>query len=131
MCFCVSVCVRVCVRVCMSVCVCLRACLYECCHTLSSSWYFMILWTGLMRRSLICSLWPSCCLTSCRAAGQTNRHPIGQRYPARRPFTQQTHVVRNASIIFVGNRTSSGKIRYWTCDISVKIVGYDDIVVIV
>lgn len=32
--------------------------------TLSSSWYFMILWTGLMSRSEICSLCPSCCFRS-------------------------------------------------------------------
>ena len=51
-------------------CACLRACCVRECYTLSSSWYFMILWTGLMRRSLICSLWPSCCLTSCRASGR-------------------------------------------------------------
>lgn len=33
--------------------------------TFSRSWYFMILWTGLMSRSLSCSLWPSRCLSSC------------------------------------------------------------------
>lgn len=32
--------------------------------TLSRSWYFMILWTGLMSRSFSCSLWPSCCRSS-------------------------------------------------------------------
>lgn len=35
-------------------------------HTFSKSWYFMILWTGLMSRSLSCSLWPNCCLRSCQ-----------------------------------------------------------------
>lgn len=35
-------------------------------QTFSSSWYFMILWTGLMSRSLSCSLWPNCCLRSCQ-----------------------------------------------------------------
>lgn len=32
--------------------------------TLSSSWYFMILCTGLMRRSLSCRRCPSCCRSS-------------------------------------------------------------------
>lgn len=52
------------------VCVCERECDQQ--HssalhfTLSSSWYFMILWTGLMSRSLSCSLCPSCCRNSWR-----------------------------------------------------------------
>ena len=37
--------------------------------TLSSSWYFMILWTGLMSRSVICSLCPSRCFRSYRVKG--------------------------------------------------------------
>lgn len=34
--------------------------------TFSRSWYFMILCTGLISRSVICNLWPKRCLRSCQ-----------------------------------------------------------------
>lgn len=34
------------------------------CDTFRSSWYFIIRWTGLISKSVICSLWPNRCLRS-------------------------------------------------------------------
>lgn len=34
--------------------------------TFSSNWYFIIRWTGLISRSVICSLWPKRCFRSWR-----------------------------------------------------------------
>lgn len=34
------------------------------CLTFSRSWYFMIRCTGLISRSVICSLWPNLCFKS-------------------------------------------------------------------
>lgn len=48
--------------------------------TFSSSWYFMILWTGLIRRSLSCSLWPSCCRRSCRHVNQSKMFECAVKY---------------------------------------------------
>jgi len=60
-----------CSRMCV-MCVCLCVALG---FTFSSSWYFMILCTGLMSRSFSCSLWPSCCFSSYTQT-HTNMHLI-------------------------------------------------------
>lgn len=71
---CMLVCLQPCDWPCCADSVCVHVCVGGCdqqhssapLFTLSSSWYFMILWTGLMSRSLSCSLWPSCCRNSWR-----------------------------------------------------------------
>lgn len=72
--------------------------------TFSSSWYFMILWTGLMSRSLSWSLWPSCCFSSCIYTRTNNiRHPW-LTYSVDFPYAQNNKMTYNICSIVHGTQ---------------------------
>lgn len=48
----------------------LRPAVHPASPTFSSNWYFMILWTGLISKSVSCSLWPRRCFKSCGFKGR-------------------------------------------------------------